>query len=54
VKFPFHCEHDELGVHGYDPADFTPEEIVRLDELGFFIREEYGDRHFMSFKYGSC
>lgn len=50
---PTHCEHDVLYVCGINPEDVSPEDIKKLDELGFFINEEFEDS-FASFKYGSC
>ena len=52
-SFPFHCEHDELTVMS-DPEQYTPEELARLDELGFFVDDEYGGICFKSFRYGSA
>lgn len=51
VKYPFHCEHDILHVHGYEPEIFSEEDKDRLEELGFSIGSG-GDIY--SFKYGSC
>lgn len=48
---PFHCEHDTLTVMA-DPAAFTPEELARLDELGFFPHSD-GDA-FTSYRFGSA
>ncbi len=48
---PFHCEHDELTVMA-DPSEFSPEELARLEELGFHAHEEYCT--FYSFRYGSA
>lgn len=48
--YPFHCEHDELTVC-IDPALFPPEEIERLQELGF---HSDGGGSFYSFRYGSA
>ena len=48
---PFHCEHDELIVCA-DPAEFTAEEIDRLDVLGFTAHDDYG--LFRSFRFGSA
>ena len=50
---PTHCEHDVLYVCGINPEDVSEEDIKKLDELGFFINEEFEDS-FASFKYGSC
>ena len=53
--FPTHCEHDVLIISGQiNPVDVSKEDIKKLDELGFFVSEEYGNKHFRSFKYGSC
>ncbi len=58
VKYPTHCEHDSLYVHGYDPEKMSEEDLARLDELGFFYKDEDGDRldheGFQSYRYGSC
>lgn len=51
---PTHCEHDQLTVVGADPDLYTSAEIAQLDELGFFVSEEYGDKVFMSFRFGSA
>lgn len=48
---PFNCEHDRLTVMA-DPAKFTPEELARLDELGFFP-DIYGEM-FTSVRFGSA
>lgn len=50
--YPTHCEHDVLYICGIDPDDVSIEDKEKLDELGFFISEEY--ECFMSFKYGSA
>ena len=50
---PTHCEHDVLYVCGINPDDVSEEDIKKLDELGFFINEEFEDS-FASFRYGSC
>ena len=47
---PLHCEHDTLWVMASAEA-FTPEEITRLDGLGFFVDEEGG---FQSFRFGGA
>lgn len=48
---PTHCEHDELMVMA-DPADFTAEQIERLDELGFAAN--YSEGYFYAFRFGSA
>lgn len=54
VHAPFYCGHDELNIYGPDVDDVSAEDISRLDELGVFVSTEYGDKHFKSFRYGSC
>lgn len=49
---PTHCEHDVLWVVGYNPEDFTEDDMKRLKELGFFYAED--DECFQSYRYGSC
>jgi len=53
-SYPTHCEHDELTICGIDPGDVSASDIDRLDELGFFISNTYGDEVFISFRFGSC
>ena len=50
--FPTHCEHDQIWVQA-DPENFTPEEIAKLDELGFIPCDETGES-FTSFIFGSA
>jgi len=47
--YPTHCEHDEMTIMA-TPAEFTPEEITKLDHLGFHV----GQWTFYSFKFGSA
>ncbi len=49
---PFNCDHDVLWVN-IDPDLVSDEDKARLDELSFFIGEEY-EGGFTSFRYGSC
>lgn len=54
VPFPTHCEHDVLYVFPALPFDdFAPEDLARLDELGFIFNEDGGEG-FLSYRYGSC
>lgn len=46
---PTHCEHDELTVD-IRPELVSAEDIKKLDELGFFVNDDY----FKSFRFGSC
>lgn len=52
--YPTHCEHDILTIVGIKPEDVSDEDKKRLDELGFFVRNEFGEPAFHSFKYGSA
>ena len=49
--YPTNCEHDTLWVN-VDPELVSPEDVRRLDELGFFAAGD-GDG-FMSYRFGSC
>jgi len=49
-RWPTHCEHDKLTVC-IDPDDVSPEDIAKLEELGFVPGDE---QEFYSFKFGSC
>jgi len=50
---PTHCEHDIMYISSdIMPDDVSPEDTKALEELGFFVEEEFGG--FASFRYGSC
>lgn len=51
---PTDCSHDTLTICGINPGDVSEEDKKTLDELGFFVSDEYGDEYFMSFRYGSA
>lgn len=51
-QWPTHCEHDVLTICGIDPADVSDEDKAKLDELGFFVGDEY--EQFQSYRYGSA
>ena len=51
---PSSLEHDILTICGIDPANVSDEDIDKLNKLGFFVGEEYGDPQFHSFKFGSA
>lgn len=51
---PCHCEHDILVICGIEPKDVSDEDTVKLDKLGFFISDEYGEEYFASYKFGSA
>ena len=53
IGYPFHCEHDTLYVCGVNPEEVSKVDLERLEELGFFVGNEYDD-WFISYKYGSC
>ena len=53
-EYPTHCEHDELTIVGIDPEDVAPEDIRRLNTLGFFVSPGCEELRFKSFKYGSA
>jgi hypothetical protein len=52
-SYPTHCEHDVLMICGIDPEKVSEEDKKKLDELGFFVGEEFPDT-FISFRYGSA
>ena len=49
---PTNCEHDILYVSGVDPNNVSPEDLLRLEELGFDPDDETGVG-FYSFRFGS-
>jgi hypothetical protein len=53
--YPTHCEHEELTITPEICPDIVSrEDIERLEELGFFVSEEGGEKLFKSFKFGGC
>ena len=52
-SYPTHCEHDILTICGISPEDVSVEDEKELDELGFFVSEEYGELCFQSHRFGS-
>jgi hypothetical protein len=50
-QYPTHCEHDKM-FFSVSPDEVSDEDIERLDELGFWVDEEFDC--FSSFKFGSC
>lgn len=50
-KSPTHCEHDILNVD-ISADGVSEKDIKELDELGFFIDDDYNT--FSSFRFGSC
>lgn len=51
---PTHCEHDVMYIMDIDPDEVSHEDKKRLDELGFFVGNEFGEEVFMSYKFGSA
>ncbi len=52
AEYPTNCSHDELRFNTIDTTKVSPEDIKRLDELGFVDdRDDIGG--FVSFRYGS-
>jgi len=51
-EYPTHCEHDVMYICGITPPDVSDEDIATLDQLGFFVSTEFGDKVFKSFRYG--
>lgn len=51
---PTHCEHDTLTIWGIEPSQVSDEDKAKLDDMGFFVSNEYGDEKFQSFRYGSA
>lgn len=54
--YPTTCSHDELWVVGIDPGKVSPEDIVRLEELGFDVAgsDALSECAFRSYRFGSC
>ncbi len=54
-SYPTNCEHDSLIICGIDPRKVSEVDKAKLDELGFFVSDEYDEEgNFVSFKYGSA
>lgn len=51
---PTHCEHDILTICGIEPEKVSDEDKEKLNKLGFFVGDEYGEEAFHSFRYGSA
>lgn len=52
--YPTHCEHDILTIVDIDPAKVSESDRKKLDQLGFFVDDMYGEECFHSYKYGSA
>lgn len=53
-EYPTHCEHDELTICGIDPKDVSKADKAKLRKLGFNIGDQYGEKAFYSFRFGSA
>lgn len=53
-SYPTHCEHDVMYICGINPNDVSEQDKNELDELGFFVGDEFGEEQFMSFRFGSA
>jgi hypothetical protein len=53
---PTNCVHDELWICGINPDIVSDDDIQKLDELGFFVSNEFGEdnKQFKNYKYGSA
>lgn len=52
--YPTHCEHDKLYIsEKINPDNVSEEDISTLHDLGFNVSDEFGFKHFYSFKFGS-
>lgn len=51
IKYPTHCEHDELHVN-VNPTVVSKNDIEKLDKLGFSVTNDWGEDHFKSFDFG--
>jgi hypothetical protein len=52
--FPTHCEHDVLTVVGVDPDEVSAADLDRLEQLSFGVTDEWGYKHFRSYRFGSA
>lgn len=50
--YPTNCSHDVMAIMEVQEDDISKEDLLRLDELGFFWSSS--DDCFISFKYGSA
>ncbi len=52
LAYPTLCEHDVLYISGIMKHEVSAEDVMKLEQLGFFWSD--GDDHWMSFKFGSA
>ena len=51
-RWPTWSEHDCLHICDIDSSNVSPEDVKKLDELGFIVDDE--ENGFMSFRFGSA
>ena len=49
---PTHCSAKQLTIMDVEPSKVSPEDLARLDELGFFPSGDEEDSYFLSFRFG--
>ena len=47
-----YCEQNVLTVRGVNPLDVSPDDVDRLEKLGFFVTDEFADSYFRSYRWG--
>ena len=52
LRWPTHCEHDELFIVGITKEEVSEEDLNKLETLGFEWIEE--NQLFSSFRFGSA
>ena len=53
-EYPTHCSHDELSIMEITKDQVSEDDLVRLDELGFFWSDDEEEGCFKSFRFGSA
>jgi hypothetical protein len=52
---PTNCEQGELTITPeINPDSVSLDDKAKLEELGFFVSNDYGRNVFKSFRFGSC
>lgn len=49
-QYPFCCDHDIIVFNGAGEKDMTPEDVLKLRDLGWVPFEDFG---FSSYRFGS-
>ena len=53
-EYATHCIHDNLLINcEINPDIVSPHDLDQLEKLGFSVTEEFGEKQFCSYKYGS-